>query len=572
MRGFFSTDSRDMGCGAIPSRLSMPGRSPPLRSTAIHASRIAAGSSESQYMDTPHPTLSRKGGGRLLRSPSQGLLRPISTLGSSLIIMDEAASRTSPAATRPIWKRPVSRRAVLVTGAAGATATALAVLWKGDGLSQILDRVGDLTHGYQGALNNERVRVVHLLRRAGFGAAPGELDRYLAMGTARATEVLLEYQKTSNARLEGALPAVDPSGGRGAATVAAIQGWWLQRMVETARPLEEKMTLFWHGLLTSGLDKAGPAQMFTQNQLFRKMAMGNLYDLLKAVSKDPAMMVYLDTETNRKGKPNENYARELMELFTTGIGHYTEDDVRESARAFTGWTLTGGQRLRFTTDSIFNPRHFDSGQKTFMGKTGNFTGDDIVEMLVPLRATAERLSTRLFSFLAYPDPDAEIVRHLADTFQRSHYNVGKVVREILAMDAFYSPKAYRALIKSPAELAAQTLRATGSDARAYGAAVSASAAMGQVLFYPPNVAGWPAGSSWINSATLLTRINFLNAATQRMRPSSSTPSLDQLMDTLVDGSISPTTKDGLQAFAAAHPQNQAGLLFMVLATPEFQLN
>src|SRR3989440_2599068 len=486
--------------------------------------------------------------------------------------MDEAASRTSPATTRPIWKRPVSRRAVLATGAAGATATALAVLWKGDGLSQILDHVRDLTHGYQGALNNERVRVAHLLRRAGFGATPGELDRYLAMGTARATEVLLDYPKISNAGLEGALPAVDPSGGRAAAPVAAIQGWWLQRMAETARPLEEKMTLFWHGLLTSGLDKAGPAQMFTQNQLFRKMAMGNLDDLLKAVSKDPAMMIYLDTETNRKGKPNENYARELMELFTTGIGHYTEDDVRESARAFTGWTLTGGKQLRYTTDSFFNPRYFDSGQKTFMGKTGNLTGDDIVEMLVPLRATAERLSTRLFNFFAYPNPEPEIVRHLADTFQQAHYNVGAVVREIFAMDAFYSPKAYRALIKSPVELAAQTLRATGGDARAYGAAATASAAMGQVLFYPPNVAGWPAGTSWINSSTLLTRLNFVNGATQRMRLSSSSSTLDQLTSTLLDGNLSPTTNDGLQAFRAAHPQNQAGLLFMVLATPEFQVN
>jgi len=147
-----------------------------------------------------------------------------------------------------------------------------------------------------------------------------------------------------------------------------------------------------------------------------------------------------------------------------------------------------------------------------------------------------------------------------------------VVREIFAMDAFYSPKAYRALIKSPAELAAQTLRATASDARAYGAAVAASAAMGQVLFYPPNVAGWPAGTAWINSSTLLTRLNFVNGAAQRMRPSPSSSTLDQLANTLVDGNLSPTTRDGLQAFQAAHSQNQAGLLFMVLSTPEFQLN
>jgi len=342
--------------------------------------------------------------------------------------------------------------------------------------------------------------------------------------------------------------------------------------VETARPLEEKMTLFWHGLLTSGLDKAGPAQMFTQNQLFRKMAMDNLDDLLKAVSKDPAMMIYLDTETNRKGKPNENYARELMELFTTGIGHYTEDDVRESARAFTGWTLQGAQQRRLTTDSVFVPRLHDDGPKTFLGKTGNFTGDDIVDMLVPLRATAERLSARLFSFLAYPNPEPEIVHHLADTFQKNRHNVGAVVREIVAMDAFYSEKAYRALVKSPAELVAQTLKATGADAKGYVAAATAMAPMGQVLFYPPNVAGWPGGSSWINSSTLLTRINLANGATQRMRAVLPADSLDNLWRTLVDGNVSPTTRDGLQAYAAAHPGDQAGLLFMVLATPEFQLN
>jgi uncharacterized protein (DUF1800 family) len=302
------------------------------------------------------------------------------------------------------------------------------------------------------------------------------------------------------------------------------------------------------------------------------MALANFDDLLKAVSRDPAMMVYLDTENNRKGKPNENYARELMELFTTGIGHYTEDDVRESARAFTGWTLAGNKQQRYATTSTLMPKLHDDGQKTFMGKTGNFTGDDIVEMLVPLRATAERLSTRLFSFFAYPNPEPEIVRHLADTFQQSHYSVGAVVKEIFAMDAFYSPKAYRALIKSPVELAAQTLRATGSDAKGYGAAVAASTAMGQMLFYPPNVAGWPAGTSWINSSTLLSRVNFVNGATQRMPSSSASQTLDQLTSTLVDGNLSPTTRDGLQAFAAAHSTNHAGLVFMVLATPEFQLN
>ena len=465
----------------------------------------------------------------------------------------------------------MSRRAVLATGAAGAGTAALAVLWKGTDLSQILNRVRDLTHDYQGALSNPRVRAAHLLRRAGFGGATAEIDRLAAMSTADMTKSVLDYQQTSNATLIGKLPALDLSSAKGP-IAGAVQAWWLQRMVQTSRPLEEKMTLFWHGLLTSGLDKAGPGQMYVQNELFRKMALANFDDLLKAVSKDPAMMVYLDTENNRKGKPNENYARELMELFTTGIGHYTEDDVRESARAFTGWTLQGGKQQRYTMQSAFNPRYFDNGQKTFMGKTGNFTGDDIVEMLVPLRATAERLSARLFTFFAYPNPEPEVVRHLADTFQQSRYNVGAVVREIFTMDAFYSAKAYRALVKSPAELTAQVLRATGADARGFTAAANAMAPMGQVLFYPPNVAGWPGGTSWINSSTLLNRLNFANAAARRA-PASSTPqSVDQLTASLVDGNVTSTTRDGLHAFATAHPTDSAGLLFMALATPEFQLN
>jgi uncharacterized protein (DUF1800 family) len=487
--------------------------------------------------------------------------------------MDDAPLSTlPPTPSKPIWQRPVSRRAVLATGAAGAGAAAIAVLWKGTDLSQILDRVRDLTHSYPGALSSERVRAAHLLRRAGFGATPAELDRYAAMGTRALTAQLINYKQVANAQLETQLPALDLTSSKGAGAIGPVQGWWLQRMVQTARPLEEKMTLFWHGLLTSGLDKAGPAQLYTQNQLFRKMALANFDDLLKAVSRDPAMMVYLDTETNRKGKPNENYARELMELFTTGIGHYTEDDVRESARAFTGWTLSGSKQLRYATDSMFVARLHDSASKTFMGKTGNFTGDDIVEMLVPLRATAERLSTRLFSFFAYSNPERDIVAHLADTFQSNHYNVGAVVKEIFGLDAFYSDKAYRALVKSPAELVAQSLKATGADARGFTAAAAAMAPMGQVLFYPPNVAGWPAGTSWVNSSTLLSRINFANAAANRMRASLPSQTLDHLTGALLDGNASPATKDGLQAFAAAHAGDQAGLLFMVLATPEYQLN
>src|SRR5438874_2989183 len=486
--------------------------------------------------------------------------------------MDDAAVATSPAPPRrPIWQRPVSRRAVLATGATGAAAAALAVLWKGNDLSQMLDHVRDLTHDYQGALSSERVRVAPLLRRSGFGATKAELDHFAAMGQTAATEAILNYSKTSNAALESQLPTID-LGGTPQPTAAAIQAWWLQRMAQSARPLEEKMTLFWHGLLTSGLDKSGPGQLYLQNQLFRTHALGNFDDLLKAVSKDPAMMVYLDTETNRVGRPNENYARELMELFTTGIGHYTEDDVRESARAFTGWTLDRGN-VRASLQSTFKPRLHDPGVKTFMGRSGAFNGDDIVDMLVPLRATAERLCTKLFTFFAYPNPERAIVQHLADTFQQKRYNVGAVVKEILGMDAFYAPKAYRAMPKSPAEYVAQIMRGLGHSGPAgLPAAAAALAQMGQVLFYPPNVAGWPGASSWINSPALLTRLNFAGAVARLASNGAAGKTLDQMLATFVDSNVTASTRTGLEQLASAHGNDPSTVLYFVLATPEYQLN
>ena len=488
--------------------------------------------------------------------------------------MDEPAAELAPTPSRPpIWRRPVARRSVLAAGAAGAAGVALAALWRSGDLTQVLQRVQDLTHGYQGPFTSDRVRVAHLLRRAGFGASAAELDHYAALGTTATTEAVLNYQQTSNQLLESQLPPIDPAAMKaGGAAAGQIQAWWLQRMAGTARPLEEKMTLFWHGLLTSGLDKAGPGQLYVQNQLFRANALGNFDDLLKSVSKDPAMMVYLDTETNRVGKPNENYARELMELFTTGIGHYTEADVRESARAFTGWTLQWGN-VRYGLQSTFTPRLHDAGSKTFMGKTGAFTGDDIVEMLVPLRATAERLSTRLFTFFAYPNPEKAIVQHLADTFQQKRYNVGAVVREILLVDAFYAPKAYRAMAKSPAEFVAQMLRANGITGPAgLNPAVAAMGQMGQALFSPPNVAGWPGGTSWINSSALLTRLNFANAFARKAGSTPAGKTLEQLLASLVDGNVTPSTKAGLDQLAAAHGDDPATLLYFVLATPEYQLN
>src|SRR5579875_2788780 len=309
---------------------------------------------------------------------------------------------------------------------------------------------------------SEQAQFAHLLRRAGFGAAPSELATYQQLGGNGAVNRLINYQPISNQELEDRLTALKLD----LTKASGIQRWWVVRMVETARPLEEKMTLFWHGLLTSALSKVGrPEPMYVQNQFLRQNALGRFPDILKGISKDPAMMLWLDLGANRKGHPNENYARELMELFSLGIGHYTEQDVRESARAFTGWVVrrqrAGGGAVAF--ESVFNPRLHDDGEKTFLGQTGRFGGDDIIDIIVRQPASAQFIARKLFSFFAYPDPDDEVLAPLVAAYTASGYSIRALVRAILTSDAFYAPAAYRALIKSPAELVAGTARLLGIE-------------------------------------------------------------------------------------------------------------
>ena len=276
------------------------------------------------------------------------------------------------------------------------------------------------------------------------------------MGLDATTEYLLEFGRVDDSALETKLQALKLD----LTKLPDLQRWWLLRMVYTQRPLQEKMTLFWHGLLTSAFSRVGQTgPMIYQNQLFREQALGNFDVILKAVSRDPAMLIWLDSRINRKAAPNENFARELMELFTMGVGNYTEQDVRESARAFTGWSL--GSSAFF-----FNPAQHDDGVKKFLGESGNFTGDDIIDIIVKQPATASYISRRLFSFFAYDDPEPEVMARLERVFQSSLYSIKAVVREILTSDAFYSQKAFRSHPKSPTELAASTMRTLEIDPEA----------------------------------------------------------------------------------------------------------
>ncbi|MBV8750823.1 MAG: DUF1800 domain-containing protein, partial [Candidatus Eremiobacteraeota bacterium] len=292
----------------------------------------------------------------------------------------------------------------------------------------------------------------------------------------------------------------------------AMQQWWLGRMIASPAPLQEKMTLFWHGHFTSSPEKQTTAQeLFMQNQLFREYELGNVRDLTLHVSQDPAMLRYLDNNVNVKSHPNENYARELMELFTLGIGNYTEQDIRESARAFTGWTF---RRNPDGTGTFFdNQNQHDNGVKTFLGQSGNFTGADIVSIIYKQPAASRWLATKLLAFFVYMDPEPQLVDQLAAVIKKNDFNLLPVMSTLLRSNVFFSDRAYRALVKSPVEFVVGTHQLFGST-EITPVDLGALRAMGQVLFYPPNVKGWDGGAAWLSSATILTRENFANAVAQ----------------------------------------------------------
>jgi uncharacterized protein (DUF1800 family) len=374
----------------------------------------------------------------------------------------------------------------------------------------------------------DRAKAAHLLARAGFGGRPEEVDRALRLGPEAAVDDLLDYDRVPDdfpppdftavralyeevARLRAArAPEAERRDALRAAQRANVQklqelrAWWLARMIQTRRPLQEKMVLFWHGFLVSGYPDARLAEfLYVQNQLFRRMALGNFKALILAICRDPAMLQYLDNDSNRRGKPNENFARELLELFTMGIGHYTEQDVKEAARAFTGWTH-GGYRPEF----VFNAAWHDDGPKTFLGRTGNLDGADIVDIVFEHPATARRLPTRLFEYFAYLRPDEGLVEDLAALFRRSNFEIRPLVRAILTSRAFYAPQAMRTQVKSPAQLVVGTARLLEVDPARAPQLLRAMDLMGQALFAPPNVGGWPQGERWITTSTILQRYNF----------------------------------------------------------------
>jgi len=357
-----------------------------------------------------------------------------------------------------------------------------------------------------------------LLTRTSFSASAAQVQEFSQLSRAQAVDRLLSSAQTQAQSTPPELSSEDrrliPGGMRqfseeekkvivrqGREQGVALRAWWIKEMLTTTSPFTEKMTLFWHNHFTSSLQKVkSPQLMYRQNLLLHRNALGNFGEMLHAIAHDPAMILYLDNVSNRKGKPNENFAREVMELFTLGEGHYTEQDIRDAARAFTGWGID-----HETGDFRFHRMVHDDGSKSVLGETGNLSGDDVLDILLARPETAEFVTRKLWREFISPEPDEAEVRRLAQVFRANHYELKPLMFALLTSDAFYAPQYRATLTKSPVDLMVGTLRQFNLAPADTRTLAFAAQQMGQDLFNPPNVKGWSGGEAWINSSTLLLR-------------------------------------------------------------------
>ena len=443
--------------------------------------------------------------------------------------------------TTALGWRPIVSRVGLLALAAGVLTTTLAAdsnapaEWTND-LAPIA------------AADWNYARAAHLLERAGFGGTPDEIARLAAMTPRQAVDSLVDFDavprdlkpfdhsgiwdpgmdpfppsraeavRLARERGEGLGEKMRPAGSQrrlqpvvdkffysliaNGIETQRLGLWWANQMLATPRPLEEKLTLFWHGHFATGENKVRDYRMMLrQNEMFRAQAAGTLRGLLVGILKDPGMLVYLDNGENIKQHPNENFGRELLELFSMGVGNYTERDVREAARAFTGWT---NDVLEFKFDAA----QHDAGEKTFLGRSGPFNGEDIIDIILEQPVTAEYVSGKLYRSFVREEVAAPVRVTLGRTFRDSGYQLKPLLKQIFLSRDFYSPPDYATQIKAPVQLVVSTYRKLGLHSVPtipdFG---RMTASLGQSLFDPPNVAGWAGGRSWITPSTLLQRGN-----------------------------------------------------------------
>lgn len=393
----------------------------------------------------------------------------------------------------------------------------------------------------------KKEEAAHLLNRAGFGATVKEVAVLHAMGRRQAVEHLLaqrpdpnadtwpkwaneemlaeksrerfeairQFRQTSRNLSEQELDrkrreAIQKFQQEERKNGLEAQAWWLKSMLTSPNPLKEKMTLFWHDHFATSFQKVKePTFLMLQHRLFREHALGNFKSLTHAVAKDAAMTLYLDTQNSRKGKPNENFARELMELFTLGQGHYTEEDIRQSARAFTGYNLDR------RTGKVFQQKNqWDDGDKTFLGKTGRFDGDGIIDVIFEQEQASRYLAMKLWEYFAYENPPSTVVAALGKTLAAAKFEIKPLLREIFLSKEFYAPECMANQIKSPVQFLVQSLKQLETPMVPPAYALYVQSQLGQILFAPPNVAGWDWGKAWINTNTLFTRYQISGSLTK----------------------------------------------------------
>ena len=473
-------------------------------------------------------------------------------------------------------------------------ACAMAVLIFNTGNAQqpgILSGQGDLTPIANTEWNYDRA--AHLLERAGFGGTPDQIQTLASMSVSEAVQSLVYFDPASNPHLQPfdhsgihdpglepfppSRPAttelaketgealgikVKPTGNRRLQPVVnkffywlrassletnRVAYWWANRMVATETPLQEKMALFWHGHYAVNEGKVRDYRKLLQElELFHDRGTGNFRDLMIAVAQDPAMLSFLDAGVNVKGAPNENFAREIMELFTMGVGNYTENDIREGARAFTGWNFDN-------LDFVINEDLHDAGDKVFLGRSGNFSGIDAIDIIMEQPVTAEYIAGKIYRFFVRDEIDPELRTELGNVFRDSNYEIASLLETIFLSRDFYSPASTGTHIKSPVELAISTYRKLGLD---YVPGVpdfnQATGALGQTLFRPPTVAGWAGGRSWITPGLLLERGNF---ARDVLFPDINFIPADRRNPSREIQSVARRIRDGLDISSATQPSN-----------------
>ena len=464
--------------------------------------------------------------------------------------------------------------------------------------------------------NNDLATMAHLMRRAGFGATRDELEAYAAKGYEATVEDLVHPETQPDVEqdlMERYLPEYG-----GLAGIDSNQQAWVYRMISSKRPLQEKMTLFWHGILCTGHAKLDHGRMMSVNiDMYRQRGMGNYRDLLVELSRHPPMVYYLDNNENHKGSINENYGRELLELFSLGVGmdgkfNYTEDDVKAASHAFTGWNIEptmpvfpyGRDVWRFRYD----PADHDDGEKTFLGQTGRWNGEDIIDIIMRQPATARFICRHLYSFFVADEPqvpawkdtpprDMEAIRTLEKAFVESNYEIRPVLRTLFNSDFFKNARF--AKIKSPAEVVIGTMRLVKDHIEVKPGLfpiMQEAIYMGQDLLNPPTVEGWHTGREWIDSGSLVERINFVadqlgnrelpgvKLIVDRMSAGSGAMSAEEFVDGCLDligpVGVNEKTRAALIEHAKSGGEIQRGgegfgervteMLQLIVATAEYQ--